>query len=176
MKRWLLALVGLLVGLPLLVYLIGLAVPRDHVATVSIDLVAPPDKVWALVSDLEHSNTWRPDVTAIRLEPAVDGKMRFTESGAQGDIGFEVLSQEPPRRQVVRVIDDDQPFGGTWTWQLEPLGAGTKLTVTEAGFVKSPIFRAMGLIFFSPTATLEDYLRALAKALGESAEPRAIQS
>jgi hypothetical protein len=29
----------------------------------------------------------------------------------------------------------------------------------------------VGLVFFSPTATIEGYLRGLARALGESASP-----
>jgi hypothetical protein len=105
------------------------------------------------------------------MQPSNDGKVRFTESSSQGDIPFEVMSQDPPRRQVVRVVDDDQPFGGTWTWELSYVvpttpGTGkTKLTITEAGFVKSPIFRTMGAIFFSPTDTMDGYLAALTKEL-----------
>ena len=65
--------------------------------------------------------------------------MRFAEQSSMGEVPFEVVSQDPPRRQVVRVIDDDQPFGGTWTWELAPNGSGTRVTLTEDGFVKSAI-------------------------------------
>ena len=88
---------------------------------------------------------------------------------------FEVVSQHAPFRQSVRVVDDDQPFGGVWTWQLEPGDVGTRVTITEAGFIKSPIFRTMGWLFFSPTDTINDYLTALARALGESATPRHVR-
>ena len=75
----------------------------------------------------------------------------------------------------MRIVDDEQPFGGTWTWEIEPAASGSRLTITENGFVKSPIFRVMGAVFFSPTATMDAYLRALAKTLGETAEPKELR-
>ena len=78
------------------------------------------------------------------------------------------LAQQPPRKQVLKIVDDGQPFGGTWTWQLEPNGSGTRLAITEAGFVKNPMFRFMGAMFWSPTDTIRDYLKALAAHLGDT--------
>ncbi len=171
MRRWLVLILAVVVGVPALAYGIGLLVPRDHVAAMSIDLAAAPDKVWGLIADIPNTPKWRTDITAVRLQPQPDGRVRFVETSSMGDVPFEIVSQAAPARQVVRVVDDDQPFGGAWTWELTPAGTGTRLTITEAGFVKSPIFRTMGLIFFSPTDTIDAYLRALSKALGESAVP-----
>jgi uncharacterized protein YndB with AHSA1/START domain len=163
------------VGLPLLAFIVGTFVPRDHVARVAVDLQAPADRIWALVTDFAGTPKWREDVTSVRmLEPGEGGAIRFAEQSSMGEVPFEVVSQDPPRRQVVRVMDDDQPFGGTWTWELTPTGSGTRVTLTEAGFVKSAIFRAMGLLFFSPEASMTAYLRSLARALGDSAEPRRV--
>lgn len=169
--RWLWIAAAVILGIPALLALIGAFVPRNHLARVSITLQSPPDRVWSVVSDFAGTPRWRPDVKRVDLEPAGAGPLRFVEHSRNGKVPFEVVSQEPPRRQVVRIVDHDQPFGGTWTWELTREGPGTRLTITEAGFVKNPIFRAVGLVFFSPTATIEGYLRGLAGALGESAEP-----
>ena len=174
MKRVLWILLSVLIGAVAVAYGVGMFIPRDHVARMTINLTAPPAQVWALISDFANTPKWRTDVTAVVMSPQPNGAVRFTESSSQGEIPFEVVSQEPPARQVVRVVDDDQPFGGTWTWELERVPTGTKLTLTEAGFVKNPIFRAIGTLFFSPTDTMDTYLRALAKALGDSALPRII--
>jgi uncharacterized protein YndB with AHSA1/START domain len=164
---------GVVVGIPAALALIGAFVPRNHVARVGITLKSAPEKVWSMISDFAGTPRWRKDVSKVELTSS-GSPVRFTEHSKQGKVPFEVVSQEPPNRQVVRVVDDDQPFGGTWTWELSPEGGGTRLLITEAGFVKNPIFRAVGLVFFKPTATLEAYLRGLAGELGESAAPEPV--
>ena len=172
MKRWIVRGVALLAVLAAGAYIAGLFIPRDHVASRRMDLKASPQRVWDVIADVARTPEWRTGVTRVQMQPQADGKMRFTETSSQGDIQFEILRQEAPVRQVVRVVDDDQPFGGIWTWDLEPHAeGGTRLTITEAGFIKSPLFRTMGALFFSPEDTIETYLRDLAKRLGEEATP-----
>ena len=172
MKRWIVRGVALLAVLAAVAYVAGLFIPRDHVAARRIDLKAPPQRIWEVIADVAKTPEWRTGVTRVEMQPQADGKMRFTETSSQGDIQFEILRQEAPVRQVVRVVDDDQPFGGIWTWDLEPRAeGGTRLTITEAGFIKSPLFRTMAAIFFSPADTIETYLRDLAKRVGEEAVP-----
>jgi len=179
MKRWMFIVIGTIVGLFLLTYVVGIFLPRDHVVAMSIDLNKDPGTVWSMISDFGNTPKWRTDISSVRMDAPVDGKVRFTESGGQGDVQFEVVSQQMLFRQSVRVVDDDQPFGGVWTWQLERMLDGTapktRLTITEAGFINSPIFRTMGALFFSPTDTIESYLTALAKALGETASPQHVR-
>lgn len=171
---WLWIVLAVVLGIPLLAALIGSMLPRDHVARMTIELRTPPERTWTLISDVGGSARWRGDVTEVTVDSSNGGPVRFTEKSKQGTIPFEVVSRDPPRRQVVRVIDDGHPFGGTWTWEIEPLGAGTRLTVTEAGFIKNPLFRVMSKLFFPPTATIQKYLRELAKELGEDAAPHAV--
>ncbi len=172
MKRWLVRGLLFLLSVIAAAYVAGLFIPRDHVASMSLDLKSPPARVWDVIADVATTAHWRPDVTRVEMQPQPDGKMRFTETTSQGDIQFEILRQDAPVRQVVRVVDDAQPFGGIWTWDLEPRAeGGTRLTITEAGFIKSPIFRTMGALFFSPTDTMDQYLRDLARRLGEDATP-----
>lgn len=179
MKRWLFIVGGIILGVVVLTYVAGIFISRDHVAAMSIELNKDPGTIWSMISDFGNTPKWRTDISSVRMDPPVDGKVRFTESGGQGDVQFEVVSQQMLFRQSVRVVDDDQPFGGVWTWQLERLLDGpapkTRLTITEAGFIKSPIFRTMGMLFFSPTDTIESYLTALAKALGETALPQHVR-
>jgi uncharacterized protein YndB with AHSA1/START domain len=175
---WLIVIAVLVIGVPTVAVVtgtvVGMFLPRDHVAQVAVTLAAGRERVWALVSDFPGSARWRPDMK-IEMQPAVEGHVRFAETTRQGRVLFEVVSQEAPARQVVRVVDQ-VAFGGTWTWELAPGdsaagGRGTRLTITEDGFVKIPVFRVMSRLFFSPTASINTYLRALAKELGEGAEP-----
>jgi hypothetical protein len=124
------------------------------------------------VSDVGGTAKWRSDVVKVELQAGSGGPTRFVETSKGGDVTFEVESQDPPRRQVTRIVDTGQPFGGTWTWEIEPRDGGTRLTLVEAGFIKPPLFRVMAKLFFKPTASIDSYLRALARALGEVATPQ----
>lgn len=166
-----LAILGALLGIVLIMFVVGLLLPRDHTARMTIRLNAAPERVWALVSNIEDTPRWRADVERIEMQPDSGGAGRFVEHSSQGSIPFQVVSREAPARQVIRIVDADQPFGGTWTWVLDPDGTGTRLTITEEGFIKNPLFRVMGALFFKPTATMDAYLRSLATELGESALP-----
>jgi uncharacterized protein YndB with AHSA1/START domain len=157
------------VGLIVVALGVGRMLPADHVASMALDVAAPPERVWALVADVTHTDAWRPDITGITERSR--SPLRWTERSSHGQTPFELVEATPPSRQVTRVIDDGLPFGGTWTWQLEPRGGGTRLTITEAGVIRSSLFRVMSRVAFPPTKTMDGYLRALATALGEPATP-----
>jgi uncharacterized protein YndB with AHSA1/START domain len=171
LMTWILGAAGVIAGLVLVLALVGAFLPRDHMAQVAIELRTTPDSVWRLTSDFQGTARWRPEVRSIEVQPDSGAGLRFTEVTKQGRTPFAVVSQNPPAEQVVRVVDEGLPFGGTWTWSLAPSASGTRLTITEAGFVRNPIFRVMGRLFFRPTATIESYMRALARALNDPAQP-----
>ena len=68
----------------------------------------------------------------------------------------------------------DAAFGGTWTYALEPAGAGTRITVTEEGYVSNPLFRVM-MKAMGVHRTADGYLRALGSKLGERVEPSHVE-
>jgi len=151
-----------LAGLIALMAVIGSFLPRDHVATRSATLAKPPDEVWRALADLDGQVRWRRGLERVEhLSPT-----SFREHTSQGAIAFEIVEDRAPVRRVTRIADDKLPFGGTWTYELAPDGAGTRLTITEDGFIKNPIFRFMSKTVFSTTATMERFLADLASHLG----------
>jgi len=63
--KW--ALVGLgVVGVLMLgIVVIGALLPRDHVATLSSRIAAPPDAVWSALTDPANFPSWRSDLTRV---------------------------------------------------------------------------------------------------------------
>ena len=84
---------------------------------------------------------------------------RWVEHGSNGDIAFESVERDPPRRLVTRIADRSLPFGGTWTYELTPAGSGTRLRITEHGEVFNPVFRFMSRFVFGHTATIDRFLK-----------------
>lgn len=106
----------------------------DVTRTVEVD--APRERVWALLTDPAELPRWWPD--AAELEPEVGGKvvLRF----GPGDVTGEVTSWEPPRR-----------LGFTWeasnlpgvllhvTFTVDDLGGGrSRVAVVHSGFAEAP--------------------------------------
>ncbi len=116
----------------------------------TIDLKAPIEKVWSAVSDHEQFGAW----FRVKLdEPFQVGKM------AKGRItypGYEHVLWEA----TVKRMDAPHHFAFTWTpygvdpkrdysseiptlveFTLEPIAAGTRLTIVESGFDNVPADR-----------------------------------
>lgn len=142
---------------------IGALLPVAHVASRSADLRRPPPAVYALVHDVARYAEWWSDVSRVEMLDPVDGRVRFREHTSTGPIVMEITEARPDARVVTRIADPDQPFAGTWTFEITPIPAGSRLTITERGEVYNPIFRFLSRFVFGHTATMESYLRALSE-------------
>jgi len=146
--------------------LVGTQLPRAHVASRQAAFPVPPDAVWAAITAVDAFPSWRSDVKKIERLPDRDGKPAWIEDGASGRMTLAVERMEPPRVLVVRIADPDLPFGGTWTYEIAPDAAGSRLTITEHGEIYNPLFRVMARFVFGYEGTIAAYMTALEKKLG----------
>lgn len=152
---------GGVAGLAVLVILVALFLPVRHSATVSRVVAGTPEEVWAVITDVEAFSTWRTDIDrAEHIEPRA-GWPAWREEGPSGSLTFEMAGVEPPKRLVTEIVDEGLPFGGTWTYVLEPSGAGTLVTITEDGLIYSPVYRFVSRFFLGYEGTMVTYLDAL---------------
>jgi uncharacterized protein YndB with AHSA1/START domain len=166
MIKWALMAFGGLAALGAVAAAVGYVLPKGHKASRTITVAAPPDAVFGAIADVRRYPEWRRDVKSVDVAPD-DGKgLLFREHGGSGDVLFRFETMDAPRRLVARIADPSLPFGGTWTYELQPGGAGTALTITEDGEVYNPIFRVMQKLFFSPYKTIDMYQADLKRRLG----------
>lgn len=171
----LLAAVGTLLALVVLLGIAGLFLPQEHRAARSLHLRStPPGKVWEVITDPAGEPAWRRDVkAAARLEDH-QGRPVWRETARNGQaMSFETLESLPEQRLVRRVLEAGGPFGGTWTYELGAEGAGTRITLTEDGWIANPVFRGMARYLFGHHRSLERYLQDLARRFGEPGWPEA---
>jgi len=170
-RRWILGIVltVVLVGVGIVLY--GLTLPREHVAASEVELSAPADSVWRVIRDMGRHREWWPAVTKVEAVDRGDGQERWSEEIDGFTMIFrpEVL-EEGRRFRTVIEAEPGAPFGGTWTYEVEPRGAGTLVRVTEDGWVANPFFRAM-LDLGGRHGSLDSYLTALAARFGRSVAP-----
>lgn len=157
-------------GLLILTTFIGWLLPRDHVTTRIGQYRQQPEAIWKAITDVDAMPSWREGLKSVQHLSDRNGLPVHLEITSDGKIPFEAIEMTPPRRLVTRIADPKLPFGGTWTFEIAPVGDGATLRITERGYVTNPFFRFMSRFVFSQTSTMETYLKSLAKKFGE--EPR----
>jgi uncharacterized protein YndB with AHSA1/START domain len=104
--------------------------------TKEIDIDAPPDVVWGIVTEARHLAGWFSDEAAIDLRPG--GAMLLTWHG-HGAYRARIETVQPPHtfsfRWVLRAGQEPVQGGSTLVvMTLTPTEAGTRLRVVESGF------------------------------------------
>ena len=94
----------------------------------TVEIGAPPAKVWELVSDLRNMARWSPQVVKTFVKaPVAEGSTMF-------NINRRKLLVWPTQAKVVRFVPEQEiafrvkENFTVWSYQLEPSGTGTRLT------------------------------------------------
>jgi uncharacterized protein YndB with AHSA1/START domain len=131
--KWVLIPITVLVILFAAVFLIGAFLPKEHMASRTVRLNQPPEKIWQAMTDYTAQPSWREDLKRVEMLPNRDGHPVWKEIGKNGEITFEQIEAIPPSRLVIRIADPGLPFGGTWTVELIPTADGSRVSITENG-------------------------------------------
>jgi uncharacterized protein YndB with AHSA1/START domain len=106
----------------------------------TVELAQSPATVWTALTSAEALGTWFGDKGAtIDLRPGGAAQLTWT-SGYQADMRIERV--EEPRvfgyTWHIMGLPADDPRRTYVEFTLEPVGAGTRLTVVESGFAQVP--------------------------------------
>ena len=169
--KWLMIALGGIVVLIALAAVIGMTLPKGHVATHEVRLTQPPDSVWAVITDFAQQPEWSELVESSARIGYINGHPAGRENYGGFTVDMETSEWDPPRRLVRVIHAGNAGFRGSWTWELAPDGAGTRLVITERGEVDNPIFRLMGRLM-DQSATARKYGEALERRLAGQAAVR----
>ena len=121
--------------------------------------------------DVAAQPTWRTGLESVTVENPAPESMKWTEYGDYGEIPLRVVERVEPSRLVVVIDSKELPFGGRWTYQLDEVDAGTRISITEEGSVYNPLFRVMSSLFMSDYDTLDTFLTDLGKHFSQQVTP-----
>lgn len=139
---------------------------------------APPDDVFATITDLERLPEWNAAITAVREIPAelVPGAQWVVDMHTTGFGTWASRSEVVRVDREVRVFeyrtqtDDGNPSFADWRWTVSPEGTGSRVTVTY-DLCPRTFFRKHLVVWLrKPQLTKE--LRASLEALGQAARVR----
>jgi len=121
---------------------------RRRQDSTSIEIAAPPDQVYDLVSDITRMGEWSPECyhcewTKGATGPSVGARFKAKNKGGRGPSWFNtpVVTAAEPGREFA--FNRSGPGTGSYTWRyvLEPSPTGTK--VTESFDADRPLGSAM---------------------------------
>jgi hypothetical protein len=133
--RWVIWIVGSLATIIAVVAIVGAMLPQQHTASRTARVALAPAALYPILVQIAQASTDPP----VRVE-----------------------RQEPPSLLVTRISDSKLPFGGSWTYRIEPAGTGASdLTITENGEVYNVVFRFMSRFVLGHHATIDAFIRDL---------------
>lgn len=169
---WALILAALIVAVLAAATAVGWKLPAEHRTTREAEFPQGVDALWAALSDFPSLPAWMPGIRRVQRLDAVDGRDRWLYETAEGDMTIEVITRAAPTELTIRSVSSELPFGGTWTHRISPAGTGAIVTITEEGWISSPLFRFMFRYVFGVASTPDEALAALGRHLGGSVRPR----
>lgn len=165
----LIVLIALVAGI--VVYVDGTRLPVNHVVSVTGVVAAPPERVFALITNVAKGSDWRPAVKSVTVLNPDKGRDHWVEHLDYGQfMTFLATRTDPPMRREVLLDDPNASYGGTWTYELAPGAspATTNLRITESGFIKPPVYRFLMAHVMGPTRNLEQYMKDIQAAATKS--------
>ena len=135
-------------------------IERRRHDSVSIDIAAPPERVYELVSDITRMGEWSPECyrcawTKGATGPAVGARFKAKNKGGRGPSWFntpKVTAADPGNEFA---FNRSGPGIGSYTWRyvFEPIPTGTKLT--ESFDAERPLAKAMSWITMKWTGSAD---------------------
>lgn len=153
----------------LLLTVLGLLTPRNHVVTKKVKLNKTPEEVWETICDFQNQALWRSNIERVERMPDRDGKEVWKEIYKNGDeLPFEITESNAPYRLVRTSANPNLPFSGIWEIEVTKETEGSSLTITERGEIPNPFMRGMFSLLIGYEETIVQYERELVKKFGEN--------
>jgi uncharacterized protein YndB with AHSA1/START domain len=164
---WFLVAAASIIAIIVLVVIVGLLLPKKHLASASRSYNWPLELVWNTITDFANSSDWRKQLKKVEALPARNGHTVWKETDQSGQaIAYETLELVPHQKVVRQIADSNLPFGGTWTIVIKAESSGiTRVEIAEDGIVFNPIFRFVAKFILGHTRTINTYLDDLGSHL-----------
>ncbi|MCB9914944.1 MAG: SRPBCC family protein [Planctomycetes bacterium] len=156
----------IVIALLAVAWFVGSGVPREGAQSSRITLAAPPEEVWPLVADLEGQVAWSSMVESCEVTQAADGRTVYVQHTKFGRLPLTIVESVEPSRFKTEIVGDGMGWGGTWTWTLEPVEGGTRVTIVEDSWVNNPLQRFLVKKVMDPHMALDSVLLLLAGQTG----------
>ena len=153
-------------------YLVGMVLPRSKSVSARATFKSDTEKVFAVVSDVEHWGHWNPTIQSVLANPDVNGHPVWTLTDQKlKHTKLEIALLDGPLKMSAGF--ETEGARGNLRFELKKYGDGTILRITELRDIRSPWGRAKRL-FRNEYAPLMVFLESLGQRLGEPVTAEAL--
>jgi len=140
--------------------------PEQHTMRVSKEYSVDSPKVWRVITDFSDYPNWRSDVKSVERIPDQAAADIWQETDKHGNsVAYASRYVNDGVKLTREIVTKNLPYTGTWTFELQPLSSGSRLTITENGKVFNPIFRILGKYVFGFDTSIRRFLDDLSSRL-----------
>ncbi|MBE9469031.1 MAG: hypothetical protein IMY72_12030 [Bacteroidetes bacterium] len=152
---------GIIIAILLLIYLVGIFLPKNILIKRQILIEKPFFIVWSDLTNPYEEPNWRQDIdTIIQLED-IDGNAVWKETYNNGDSIILETTTNIPNVLIARSYVNDNNFEGTRIVNIKKTEKGTFVRIVLEGKVTNAIYRLKNLISNKENKRLGRYLHNL---------------
>lgn len=146
-------------------YLYGWASAPEYQVTVAGTMPVAPAELHRTLSDPDKQGDWRPGVTQVQHADPIEGDPVVVITRGSTELALRRNESLAPSKVVWTVVPSKKHvFQGEWVYALAPDGeGGTRITVTETGFIDDPFSRAVTEILIGYEGFSQGTLSALGR-------------
>jgi uncharacterized protein YndB with AHSA1/START domain len=141
----------------------------------SIEIAAPPERIWPLLVEPDNVLKWYPTLTTYRYEDAAQGgpgARVYAEEKASGmlmKLHFEISDWVENRTVSLHMVSGTGVKGYDQRWAMEPLPSGSRFTFEEhVELPYGPLGRLIGKVGQRSSETHVKEMLAKLKAMAEA--------
>ena len=157
---------AVLVGLVLVVLVVGAGMNAKHVAKASRLYAAPPERVWTALLSIRQLPLDRSDLA--NMESVERNRVPASLDVLGSPVRIEAPTQRPPVQLVVKTVDPNLAYSGTWTIVLAPEDNKTRVTIVEDATIRSRTLRFFVRTILGDEILLDGIFRAITRKLAEA--------
>ncbi len=160
-----------LVLLALLVFAVGLFLPKTKFAQRVVEFNAVPEEIWRIVTEIEQQPRWRTNLKKVEiLERTLEYEI-WTEYPANGaPLTFKMLNKRPFDFYEMEIARSTV-FSGRRIIELNGLNTDvTRVTIAEQAEINNPFMRVLAHLSFDFGRTIDRYVKDLASELTRKQE------
>ncbi|MGH9221306.1 MAG: SRPBCC family protein, partial [Vicinamibacterales bacterium] len=135
-----------------------------------------------VLTDHAAEPSWLPAFGSVVRQPDIGRNEVWTHSSPDRSFNFTLMtiSSVAPQRYERILVRDNQPrnqsWDGHWIFELEPVGPGTRMRITELGWTDGFPFFVSQRILANPDAFLQYYGMMIGRQLNDPAQLQVIRS